>query len=296
MLAVTKRNVNFEEKISQALEENGLGGIERISRIQAGEWADVFRVLTSKGRTLASKVGHPGHEGVTKNEALMLRYLKDETRSPFPDVLGERAGVLILEYLQNDGRVEPHGTEETGRALALLHNARSGDYGFDFDTTFGPCPQPNTKTTDWSDFFGRHRLMYMGELALKAGQVNRKTFDSLCGLVRNLRDLLPTKPRPALLHGDLWRGNVLYHRGRLSGFLDPAIYVGDQEVDLSSFPTLFDPPPEEFLKAYGQIRPIEPGFQERKEIYRLWGLLFHAYWGGGRFGAHVARVLGQFGY
>jgi len=51
-------------------------------------------------------------------------------------------------------------------------------------------------------------------------------------LCADLKNLLPTNPRPALLHGDLWSGNVLFDgkSGEFSGFIDPACYYGHSEV------------------------------------------------------------------
>ena len=43
----------------------------------------------------------------------------------------------------------------------------------------------------------------------------------------------PPRRRAALLHGDLWTGNILVRDGRLVALIDPACYYGHAEVDLA---------------------------------------------------------------
>ena len=90
-------------------------------------------------------------------------------------------------------------------------------------------------------------------------------------LAGDLGNRLPARPRPALLHGDLWSGNVLTSAGQVSGLIDPACYFGHAEADLAML-TLFWQPGEAFFAAYG---PLEPGFLERRPIYQLWPALVH---------------------
>jgi fructosamine-3-kinase len=59
-------------------------------------------------------------------------------------------------------------------------------------------------------------------------------------------------------------------QGRISGLIDPACYHGDREVDFAML-SLFDHPPAEFFEQAA----LEPGWQERRDIYRLWPLLVH---------------------
>src|SRR5256885_260509 len=65
---------------------------------------------------------------------------------------------------------------------------------------------------------------------------------------------LPARPTPALLHGDLWGGNILVAGDRVSGLIDPACYHGHTEVDLAML-GLFDQPDAAFYEAYGCWSP-----------------------------------------
>lgn len=90
-------------------------------------------------------------------------------------------------------------------------------------------------------------------------------------LAHDLPNRLPAQPRPALLHGDLWAGNILVSGCKVSGLIDPACYHGHREVDIAML-GLFDRPGAAFFEAYG---PLEPGHAERLVIYRLWPALVH---------------------
>ena len=104
-----------------------------------------------------------------------------------------------------------------------------------------------------------------------------------------------TEPRPALIHGDLWGGNVLAASGRISGFIDPAIYYADAEIELA-FSTLFNTFGKAFFSHYNELRPLAPGFfEERRDLYNLYPLLVHVRLFGGGYVGSVERTLKRFG-
>lgn len=255
----------------------------------------MFRLDLKDGRTLAAKVGHPGFETLMKKEAAMLDYLGARTGVSFAKVSGVGEGVLFLDFIENDGGQGNSGAAGAGRALADLHTLTSDTFGFTEDTIFGPTDQPNPTSQNWIEFFGQHRLLYMGKIAYEAGRIEGSLFEALQKFVDGLNNFLPREPIPSLLHGDFWGGNILFHQGHLAAFIDPAIYYGDAEVDLA-FSTLFGSLGEDFFDAYREIRPIDPGFNERVDIYNLWGLLFHAYWFGGGYAGSVKGILTRLGY
>src|SRR5690606_6786281 len=102
---------------------------------------------------------------------------------------------------------------------------------------------------------------------------------------------LPRRPAPALLHGDLWSGNVLAEGGCVTGLIDPACYYGHCEVDLAML-RLFGRPRSVFFEAYG---PLEPGHAERLAIYQLWPALVHLRLFGASYRPLVERLLDEAG-
>ena len=108
-------------------------------------------------------------------------------------------------------------------------------------------------------------------------------------------DLLEEPEHPSLIHGDMWGGNILAESGRITGFLDPAIYFAHAEIELA-FSTLFGTFGESFFRRYDEIRPIRPGFFEvRKDIYNLWHLLTHVRLFGAGYLPGIERVLSRHG-
>ena len=93
--------------------------------------------------------------------------------------------------------------------------------------------------------------------------------------------------RAAVLHGDLWSGNVVACDGRLRGLIDPACYHGHAEVDLAML-CLFSRPDTTFWDAYGTL---EPGIEDRRALYQLWPALVHLRLFGSGYRGLVERLL-----
>jgi fructosamine-3-kinase len=80
--------------------------------------------------------------------------------------------------------------------------------------------------------------------------------------------------KPALIHGDLWSGNIMSSAQGNPVILDPAVYYGHREVDLA-FSRLFGGFEHSFYQAYEAVFPLEPGFLDRVPVYNLYPLLVH---------------------
>jgi fructosamine-3-kinase len=273
-----------------------LGKPEKITHLYGGDWASVFKVSLIDGTRLAAKVPRAGHEHLAMAEGKMLQYLNQKAPGLFPEIAVLAKGVLLLDFIENDGAKGAGGERQAGRHLAQLHNITEKKFGFFEDTIFGPSPQPNTWADNWVNFFRDRRLLYMSEIAHKAGRIEAglvTRIEKFCG---HLEDYLPEKPTPVLLHGDFWGGNVLFYKGRCAAFVDPAIYYGHSEADLA-FATLFSSFGKDFFEGYCESRRIEDGFfDDRLDIYNLWPLLFHAYWFGGHYVGSVDATLKRLGF
>ena len=115
-------------------------------------------------------------------------------------------------------------------------------------------------------------------------------------LAGRVGEWLSEPARPSLIHGDVWTTNVLAQGGRITAFLDPALYYADPEIELA-FIGLFGTFGRAFYEQYHALRAIAPGFfEERRDLYNLYPLLVHVRLFGGSYVGQVERVLSAYGF
>ena len=252
---------------------------ERIRPLASGSLSEVLLVCWTDGRRSVAKSGPD-----TKAEAGMLRALAD-AGAPAPWVEGEQDDILLLEFVENDGALTDAAWADIAARLRLLHESTGSAYGWGDDYALGAVPLDNRESSNWADFWSEQRLVPAARL------LDRKWIDRVERLCARLTDLLPTHPPAALLHGDLWTGNLLVRDGTLAALIDPACYFGHSEVDLAML-HLFGSPPESFREAYGAL---EPSWQERRAVYQLFPALVHLRLFGSGYAGMVDRLLAGVG-
>jgi len=280
-----KADMDLSSQIEKLMGESP----SRLTRLHGGCVAEVHRADLDSGRVVV-KVGN-GIPGLAL-EGRMLKYLSENSTLPVPEVFHASDDLLIMAFIETDGAVTAKGEMRAAELVAALHSVTHSEFGFHEDTLIGGLHQPNPETDSWVEFFAEHRLMDMGRRCVEAGQMDIKTLGSLEDLCARLNTLIsPTTP--ALIHGDMWGGNVLFHQGQIAAFIDPAIYFADPEIELA-FTTLFTTFGDAFYKRYNEIRPIADGFWEiRKDLYNLFPLLVHVRLFGGGYLGSVRRILSR---
>ncbi|AMK25867.1 fructosamine kinase family protein [Sphingobium sp. TKS] len=252
--------------------------VESVTQISGGSLSSVSRLGLIGGGTAIAKTG-----SLVAVEATMLEALRGRGL-PTPTILAMEAELLILEDLPAAGRLA-RAWANLADILDHLHLPTAGGYGWDSDYAFSNVAIPNGRKSSWVEFWSDNRLR------CHLPHVDRHLGDRLEQLVRRLGDFLPDHPPAALLHGDLWGGNILVNDVSISGLIDPAAYYGHREVDLAML-SLFDNPPVAFYEACG----LEEGWRERQPIYRLWPLLVHARLFGGSYVRQASACLGEIGF
>lgn len=236
-----------------------------------------------------------GEPGMFPSEAMGLDLLRTANAFQIPQVIGHGhylgKSYLILEYIES-GQPNKSYWETFGQQLARLHAHTQPTFGLHANNFIGSLPQRNTPTPNGYDFFFDHRLLPQAGLALYKGLLAKQSYDALFRLRKELPNLLPNEPA-ALLHGDLWSGNVLTNGMGVPALIDPAVYYGFREAELA-FTRLFTGFDERFYDAYDEAFPLQSGFQQRIAIYNLYPLLVHVNLFGSGYVSGVERVLKQF--
>ena len=204
----------------------------------------------------------------------------------------DRAGILLLHWIES-GRKGSRFWEDFGEGLALMHRHTSGRFGFDQPNFIGRLPQDNTWEASWIEFFRLRRIEPQVELARSRGGWHVSWDAPLDRLYQRLPALLPGDPESSILHGDLWGGNFMVDVEGRPVLIDPASYYGHREADLA-MTELFGGFEQRFYDAYGDAWPMEPGYEERREIYNLYHLINHLNHFGGSYSESVGRILQRF--
>jgi fructosamine-3-kinase len=204
-------------------------------------------------------------------------------------------GFILLEWLSTPPDADQTAAFETlGRQLATLHRATAPAYGLDHDNYLGIVPQANRWMPSWSTFFREQRLRPQTELARRNGHLPKERARRLERVIERLDSWLGDHmPPPALLHGDLWAGNVLVGLGGAPALIDPAVFYGDRETDLG-YTALFGRFPEAFYQAYEQTWPLPDGWQTRRDLYNLYHLVNHLNHFGEHYGEAVDALLRRY--
>jgi fructosamine-3-kinase len=275
--------------------EDTLGGSLKSTRpLGGGCIGEVYKVGLEDGTPLVAKVDPKG-ESHLEREAYMLRYLREKSELPVPEVYHGSETLLLMSFVEGSSRFSDGAERHAAELMAALHDITAGSYGHEQDTLIGSIDQPNPQTRSWVEFFREHRLLYIARVAHEAGRLPVADLHRVERLAGKLDALIGEPNPPALVHGDVWRANVLAKGDRITAFLDPALYYADPEVELA-FIGLCNSFGNAFLQRYAEIRGIDGAFSRtRRDLYNLYPLLVHVFYFGGGYLGSVRGVLDRFG-
>lgn len=264
--------MNWRRRIAAITQSEVTGG----RKLAGGDLGGATLVELADGRRLVAKAGP-----LAEREAAMLVAI-GKTGTPAPHVLYSGDGLLLMDYLEADA---DRNWESLAEALEQLHAPRADPYGWEANYAFGAVEIANVRSENWAEFWAENRLL------CHADSIDSSIARRLDRLAARTADIIPSFPEHALLHGDLWGGNILFRRHRLAALIDPACYVGHREADVAML-TLFDHPPDEFFDALA----LESGWRERLPVYRLWPLLVHLRLFGTSYRGAVTNALQTLGF
>lgn len=259
--------------------------IMRTDRLSGGDINKAYALHLNNGKTVFMKANAKENAAFFTSEALALSAIESTKTIKTPKILctgtdaGEQAGYsfLFLDYIQSTPKIKNYW-EVFGQELVSMHKSETKKFtggtkfGFLQDNFIGARTQKNINSDSWIEFFRDSRLEPQFKEADSYFDTNERKL--VIKLLDHLSEFLIEPEFPSLLHGDLWKGNAMCGTDGKAWLIDPASYVGHAETDLA-MTELFGGFPEKFYAAYKDTNPLQPGYEERRDLYNLYHLLNH---------------------
>ncbi|XP_061079759.1 ketosamine-3-kinase-like isoform X2 [Conger conger] len=208
----------------------------------------------------------------TGGAVFVMEHMDMRSLHKYSAQLGEQLADL---HLHNQRLRERRDKEEqtVGKGSGQSDVPVIDKYGFQTPTCCGYLPQVNDWQSDWVAFFTQQRLQHqLGLLEQSCG--DREAEELWTQLQLKIPKMFEgVQVYPALLHGDLWSGNVAEGSGGPVIF-DPASFYGHAEYELG-IAGMFGGFGSSFYSAYHKKLPKAPGFEKRKQLYQLFHYLNH---------------------
>ena len=197
-----------------------------------------------------------------------------------------------MSFINNNDDQPEKTNVDLLNSIISIHSIKNQDYGFDFDTQIGGLKQINSKSKNWKEFYTDKRLSYIFDLVNKNKPMDKSINTKIDLLIKKMDNFIPTNPRPSLLHGDLWEGNILFKNKKFVGFIDPGSFYGHNELEISYLrwfnPKFID---NNFLSKYNDHIKLDKYYLEYEPVYQLYYSLLNVYLWDRRYVEDVRRLL-----
>ncbi len=288
---------HYQVQFIESILADSLGGdapLQDFQFLYCGNFNLAARVTTKKGKYFI-KWNKGDHEGMFESEAKSMELIRATNTIFVPKVYGygkkTDGAYLMLDFVA-ESKKKPDFWENFGHKLAELHSNTSDKHGLHFNNYIGSLRQINDFTEDGIQFYLDKRLSWQLDRAYKAKIVDYKLYIDLNNLFSKIPSLFPNE-KPSLLHGDLWAGNMMVANNGQAALVDPSTYYGLREAEIA-YTTLFGGFKNRFYEAYNEIKPLEPGFKDRIDLYNLYPLLAHTNLFGGSYLESIKRIVKKY--
>ncbi len=242
--------------------------------ILRGQGLSVFAKLN------ADRTGPAMFDAELRGLALLARLAGVATPAVVGDgVVRVSSGVIfVVEALEGRRGIDrlPEDWISIGTTLAAVHAVHGEHFGLEaFDGFFGPLPQDNRPINagTWAEFYAERRLRPRLRDAVDSRRLPATLASRVEAILQRLDRLSGPEPVPTLLHGDAQQNNFVSTDAG-AAIVDAAPYFGHPEMDLALV-DYFEPAPKAVFDSYREQLPIDGGFAERRDLWRL-----HAYLAG----------------
>lgn len=265
-------------------------------RLSAGHGQVAHRLDSARGPLFIKTSLEANAALIFEREADGLRQLARHSSMPIPELFGwgqkDQEAYLLLAFLE-PARPAADYAQRLGAGLAELHQTSSSKFGAERDNFLAAIPQDNRPLERWSEFWALRRIEGLFAQARDQGLLGRPEQRYLDRYLGMAEEILPPEA-PALLHGDLWSGNVLCNHLGQPAWIDPAPYYGHRETDLAMM-MLFGGFSEAVFEAYHQQFPLAPAWRDRLDYHQLYPLLVHLRLFGASYAPACWQILQRYG-
>ena len=271
---------------------------ESTTAVAGGDSARAWRAQLADGTSAFVKQATRSTADMLPLEAAGLAWLA-EAGAVTPRVLAVDDTTLVLSWVE---RAKPSAEAATtiGAMLARMHRQAASHFGCP-PPTAGPATKGWVGTVEvpfgefdaWPQFYVAARLQPAARTAQHLGGLTttmRNAIDDLCdALLTDPVSVSGPATEPAVTHGDLWAGNVMW---TLDGgvLVDPAAVGGHPETDLAMLQLFGAPQWARIVAGYEAVGPLAPGWQSRVPLHQVFPLLVHAAMFGAGYGAQAASA------
>jgi fructosamine-3-kinase len=238
--------------------------------LPGGSIGVVVLVTAGDGRQWVVKRVPGSRSSLLPAEAEGLQALGASSAVAVPVVHYVGGGSLIMDALGSTSVDSPAFWQRLGEDIAAMQAATTGErHGWPHDNWLGGLSQRNGWDADGCRFFAENRVQrFLSEPRVRQ-TLSAADLEAIERLCRRLPDLVPPAA-PVLLHGDLWRDNVLAGPTGRPTLIDPAVWYGWAEVDISML--WMSPRPaasDHFFAAWEAIARPEPGWTKRAPLLHI---------------------------
>ncbi|XP_047427621.1 ketosamine-3-kinase isoform X2 [Mugil cephalus] len=243
------------------------------------------------GTTMLKSTGHSGggciSEGQSYDTDSGRVFVKINHKSKVFNATWRATGRSASLQQETVGKVKQREADRKGAGQSDV--AVVEHFGFGVTTCCGYLPLENEWQKDWVTFYSQQRLQHQLNMA-EQSYGDREARELWAKLQLKIPQFFTdVEIVPALLHGDLWGGNVA-ECAEDPIIFDPASFYGHSEFELG-IAGMFGGFNSSFYSAYHEKIPKAPGFEKRNQLYQLFHYLNHwNHFGGGYRGSSI-RIM-----
>jgi protein-ribulosamine 3-kinase len=282
---------SLPQEIAQDLERQYghiLNDVISITETAQSSFCQTWKLDFSDGKSLFLKGGKMQNDFFAA-EAKSIQALSASGLS-CPEVVFFSEHCLLLGFYDSCSDTS-HRFIKAATQLAALHQTTAEKFGLEFTNYIGSLPQCNDYCTTFDEFYILRRIEPLSKEAYDRALLSKADLRGIEALLSRLNELLPPEP-PALIHGDLWQGNLMHTSGG-PVFIDPCPTYSHRESDLA-MTLLFGGFPQVFYDAYSDHFPLIPGWRQRTPVFQLYPLLVHVLLFGASYTSQVRSIVRSF--